>query len=274
MQSPFFLSIAGVAMVLIFIAWWQRESPKHELVYIAIAVWFLVWVSLSRGAQRYDFFLGLSIAFFTAALIHLGASMMSEKLKHAPFFSESFRQRIRQPLLNAGIAVLMLAVPMFWTPAGAYTKRSIITAKEIRIAMPGDTPVAKAFAWMKAELPPTAVVAAHWSYGSQLNVLGGVKTVIDQDHYIQHWIHLFNRHVHDATDAREALAFLKTHGATHLMLTQSQPPEVFLQGELSEAFVPTYPTDNFTEAAVKVWRIHYPPDIPYHRKYLATEPGE
>ena len=125
---------------------------------------------------------------------------------------------------------------------------------------------------MKAELSPTAVIAAGWSSGSQLNVLGGVKTVIDQDHYIQHWIHLFNTYISDATDARDALEFLKTHEATHLMLTQSQPPEVFLQGELSEAFVPIYPTDNFTEAGVKVWEIHYPSDIQSNPKYLATEP--
>ena len=127
---------------------------------------------------------------------------------------------------------------------------------------------------MKTELPNTAVVAARWGFGSQLNVLGGVKTVIDQDHYIQHWIHLYNTHVRDATGAREALEFLKTHGATHLMLTQRQPPEVFLQGELSEAFVPVYPMDNFTEAGVKVWEIYYPPDIQSNPKYLATEPGE
>ena len=107
-----------------------------------------------------------------------------------------------------------------------------------------------------------------------LNVLGGVKTVIDQDHYIQHWILLFNKHVRDATDARVALEFLKTHGVTHLMLTQRRPPEVFLQGELSDAFVPVYPTDNFTEAGVKVWQIRYPPNIQLNPKYLATEPGE
>ena len=163
---------------------------------------------------------------------------------------------------------------MYWKPAGEHAERSVFAATEMRQAKPGDSPVAKAFAWMKMELPHTAVVAARWGFGSQLKVLGGVKTVIDQDHYIQHWIHLYNTHVRDATGAREALEFLKTHGATHLMLTQSQPPEVFLQGELSEAFVPVYPMDNFTEAGVKVWEIYYPPDIQSNPKYLATEPGE
>ncbi len=125
---------------------------------------------------------------------------------------------------------------------------------------------------MKGTLSDTAVVAANWDLGSQLNVLGGVKTVIDQDHYIQHWIHLYNEHVRDATDARDTLEFLKTHGATHLMLMQRQSPEAFLQGELSGAFVPVYPTEDFTVADVKVWKIHYPPDIQPQPKYLATAP--
>ena len=32
------------------------------------------------------------------------------------------------------------------------------------------------------------VIAASWSYGHMLNALGGVKTVIDPDHFIVHWI--------------------------------------------------------------------------------------
>ena len=186
----------------------------------------------------------------------------------------NFRERLPLRVIKVGIAVVIVASLMYWKPAGEHAERSVFAATEMRQAKPGDSPVAKAFAWMKTELPHTAVVAARWGFGSQLNVLGGVKTVIDQDHYIQHWIHLYNTHVRDATGAREALEFLKTHGATHLMLTQRQPPEVFLQGELSEAFVPVYPMDNFTEAGVKVWEIYYPPDIQSNPKYLATEPGE
>ena len=59
-----------------------------------------------------------------------------------------------------------------------------------------------------------------------------------------------------------------------VMLTQHQPLEVFLQSELSEAFVPVYPTENFTEGDVRVWKIHYPPDVQSNPKYLAREPGE
>jgi len=268
----FFASLGCISLLLLFIAWRQREAPKQELIYIAMAVWFLLWVSLSRDAKRYDFFIGLPIAFFTTELIHRVGLSVTENLKNARLLSASFRERLPLRVIKVGIAVVIIASLMYWRPAGEHAERSVFAATEMRQAKPGDSPVAKAFAWMKVELPHTAVVAARWGFGSQLNVLGGVKTVIDQDHYIQHWIHLFNTHVRDATDARDALEFLKTHGATHLMLTQSQPPEVFLEGELSEAFVPVYPQENFTKAGVKVWEIHYPLDIQSNSKYLATEP--
>ena len=268
----FFISLAGISLLLLFIAWRQRESPNHELIYIAMAIWFLLWVALSRDAKRYDFFIGLPIAFFTTDLIRRVGIYITENLKNAQFLSADVRERLPLRVIKIGIVVVIVASLMYWSPAGEHAERATLAATRMRPAKPGDTPVAKAFAWVKSELPSTAIVAARWGFGSQLNVLGGVKTVIDQDHYIQHWIHLYNTHVRDATDARASLEFLKTHGATHLMVTQSQPPEVFLQGELSNAFVPVYPTENFTEASVKVWEIHYPSDIQSNPKYLATEP--
>ena len=169
---------------------------------------------------------------------------------------------------------MVLTAILFWEPLGGHANRSLYAATRMRSATPGHNPVAKAFWWMKAELPHTAVVAAHWRYGSQLNVLAGVKTVTDQDHYIQHWIHLYNQHVLHAQTERETLEFLKTHTATHVMLTRRDPQDAFLRGQLSNAFVPVYPTENFAASDVKVWEIRYSPDIKPHPKYLATAPEE
>lgn len=267
----FFVSLGCMLLMFLFIAWRQRGSPRHQLVYVAMAIWFLVWVALSRDAKRYDFFIGLSITFFTAELIHRVGLSVTQKLKNIQFLRADFKEWLPLRFMRVSIAVVFVTILMYWKPAGEHAERATFAAAGMRSANPGDTPVAKTFTWMKMELPHTAVVAADWSFGSQLNVLAGVKTIIDQDHYIQHWIRLYGEHVHDAIDARETLGFLKTHGVTHLMLTQKQPPEVFLQGELSEAFVPAYPSENFTEARVKVWQIDYPSDIQLNPKYLATE---
>ena len=270
----FFTSLGCISLLLLFIAWRQRKASNHELIYVAMAIWFLLWVALSRDAKRYDFFIGLPIAFFTTELICGIGLSVTNRLKSAQFLGTNFREQLPLRVIKIGIAVVIVASLMYWKPAGEHAKRATLAATRMRPAKPGDTPVAKAFTWIKAELFPTDVVAARWDYGSQLNVLGGVKTVIDQDHYIQHWIHLYNEYVRDATDARDTLEFLKTHGATYIMLTQRQPSKVFLQGQLSEVFVPVYPTEDFTEADVKVWEIHYPPDVQSNPKYLATAPGE
>ena len=167
----------------------------------------------------------------------------------------------------------MLGTILFWTPAGGHATRTLLTATYFRQAIPGDSAEAHAFDWLKNNLPDTAVVAANWSFGSLLNVLSNVKTIVDQDHYIQYWIHLYNQHVYFAESEREALEFLKTHNATHVMLTTArEPSDTLLHGQLSDAFVPVYPTENFAAAAVKVWKLHYAPDIQSNPKYLATTP--
>ena len=206
----FLVSIACTILGLLLIAWLRKERAEHELVFIAFAVWFLCWIALSRDARRYDFFIGISIAFFTAAFFRSVSEVLCAKLN---------TQSVFQRFIKTSITVALLAILMWWTPAGAHARRSVFAARHMRSAIPGYTSIEKTFRWMKAQLPNSACVAASWSHGSQLNVLGGVKTVIDQDHYIQHWIHLSARHVFCAQSDTEALEFLKTHEATHLMLT-------------------------------------------------------
>ena len=118
----------------------------------------------------------------------------------------------------------MLTLILFCSPVGGHANRAISTAVKSRRATPGRGSLAQAFDWMKDNLPSTAVVAAHWNHGSQLNVLAGVKTIVDQDHYISHWIDLYRQHVNFAKTEREALEFLKSHTATHLMLTVKKLP--------------------------------------------------
>lgn len=123
-----------------------------------------------------------------------------------------------------------------------------------------------------AELPPSSVVAAKWDYGTQLNVFGRVKTITDPDIYIPNWINLYAKYIERAKSERACLEFLKTHSATHLMLTRrdfSIPS--FLNRKSAESFLPVYPTENFSEAPVKIWEIRYPLDIKSDPKYLATQ---
>lgn len=198
-----------------------REKPiKNERIYIAMAAWFLLWVGLARNAKRYDFFVGISFAFFAAIMIYSISNFISEKTKTREIFRST---------LKHGITVALLAVLLFFEYPGSpesdfLAKRGVLTPTELRSAIPGqNSPMGNTLKWMKTELSAAdnAVIAANWSYGSILNVLGGVKTINDQDHYIQYWIHLYSRHVFCAQSEVEALEFLKTHKVTHLMLIES-----------------------------------------------------
>ena len=257
----FGVAIATCIIGFLVLSWRRQGTFENECIYITFVVWSLFWIALARDAKRFNFFVGISIAFFTADLI----------LFLATFYAAKVKRRLPQLFLKTAIPALMLTLILFCSPVGGHANRAISTAIKSRKATPGRGSLAQAFGWMRENLPPTAVVAAHWNHGSQLNVLAGVKTVVDQDHYISHWIDLYQQHVNFAKTEREALEFLKSHTATHLMLTGKETATApFLRGEPSRAFVPVYPAENFKKALVKVWEIRYPPNIESNPKYLAT----
>ncbi len=258
----FFFSIALICIGIGFLisAWKPQKSKEPRLMSIvAFMAWFIFWVALSRDAKRYDFFIGVPLAFFAAEMITFFSNTLSRSVK----------QHRQRAALKTGVAIVLLAGILFLPSLGAHAKRSIYAATRMRKVTP-ITAVKNALHYMKTTLPNTAIVAAHWGYGSQLNVIGSVKTIIDQDTYLQNWILLYNRHVHNATSENEALAYLKTHGATHIMLTGKDPSRSFLHGDLSDAFLPIYPKKGFNNASIKVWKLHYPPDIKTDLKYLKT----
>ena len=242
----FYIGIAFVPIAALGIGVLRKSSVKNELAYIASAVWLLIWLTLARGARRYEFFIGFPLAFFAAACLRFIAAFLNEHLerymdKHAEAQGSTFQAETPQKsslltpsVLKTAITIVMLALLLFWQPPAStepdgLAKRGVFTVKEISIALPGretaqGVDMENALRWMKAEQVESknSIVAAGWSYGSVLNVLGGVKTIIDQDHFLQHWIYLYSRHVFCAQSEREALEFLKTHKATHLMLTESE----------------------------------------------------
>ena len=202
-----FLISLGLTAITLAIACLRKETTKNELVTVIILVWFVVWVALSRGAKRYDFFTGVPLAYGTAWLLWQLPATLTQQLKKPQWISVT-------------IAIAVLIPVLFWTPFGGHANRAVPSAAYWRKPLPGTGDIAQALNWIKTSLPQDTVMAANWSYGSRLNVFGGVKTITDQDTFLPHWIHLYYRHVYCAKDVREALEFLKTHGATHLMLRE------------------------------------------------------
>ncbi|MCY3742306.1 MAG: hypothetical protein OXH00_14925 [Candidatus Poribacteria bacterium] len=273
-----FFILLGLTVLSLGIGCLRKEAVRNEFVTLVLLAWFLLWVGLSRGGKRHDFFIGVPLVFFTASFLHFLSNILSHKLRNSGYTTDKFRKVFQHAHLKTGFASVMLVLLLFWSPIGGHAHRSLHAATKMRNAIPGYSQVNAAFLWMKifllkqVEDPYNVVVASHWDYGSQLNVIAGVKTITDQDHYLPHWIHLYNQHVHFAKSEREVLTFLRTHNVTHLLLSRKDPKKTFLNGDLSSAFVPLFPEKNFAAANVKVWAIHYPPDIKTDDKYLATEP--
>ena len=380
-NTLFLISLGVAALSLAIACLRKRADLQEERIWLVMLAWFLVWVALSRGGKRYDFFIGIPLAYGAAWLLwQLPVSVMQHL--SAP---------VKPRWVTACFTLAVLISILFWHPLGGHATRAVAAAAKWRKPVPGhQTPLAQTLHWMKTTRLEDAVVAANWSYGSRLNVLGGVKTITDQDTFIPHWIHLYYRHVYCAQSAREALSFLKTHGATHLMLTEwgliskawwysyigsdadsdrrfgftrlislsdkrlsgikdtpflhieapdiTSPPHfltahlkngeiarlpyvafqgtqrhtsktpsnenlhggvllyydenqnlekayyistigwqslavrLYFLGDLPDIFVPIYPTNGGDISPVKVWKIHYPPDIETDDKYLAPEP--
>ncbi len=268
-NTLFFISLGLTLISLAGIAFLQKETEKNELVTLGMLVWFLLWVGLSRGGKRYDFFIGVSLAFFATTFIeiitnYLFSTTKKEKIEKKRHISIGLRKSIAACLILLGF--------MFLPPLGAYATRSIYAATQMRKPTPGNVKIIKTFHWIKTQLPPSSIIAANWDYGTQLNVFGRVKTIIDPDIYIPNWINLYAQYVEYAESERVCLEFLKTHNATHLMLTRRDfAIPSFLNRKSTESFLPVYPTENFSEASVKIWEIRYPLDIKSDPKYLATQ---
>lgn len=254
----FFIAISTCCIGFIHTAVYHRPQtprPKTELPSIVIAAWFILWVGLSRDAMRYDVFIGVPLAVFTA----IGIKAFSETV--GTFLNDRRAGKIA--------ATTAIALILFWAPIGGHARYSLYAATQMRTALPGPGFTYDTFIWMRTHLKD-AVVATHWRFGSQLNVIAGVKTLTDQDHYIPHKIYQYNRHVHHAATEREALIFLKTHKATHLLQTPHDPQDSFLNRNRNgiRFFRPLYPETHFATAPLKLYEIQYPPDIKADPKYL------
>ncbi len=216
----FFTALAGSVASLLFTARLRKNPIKNEIVYVAMLVWFISWLALTRDATRYNFFFCLSTAFFSAAFIEFLANTTSKKLRDSKYTSDVFREKILHTPLKTGIVIGMIMLILFWDSIGGYAKNIISAGKENHVVFPRESFEIAAYQWMKKELQSDSIVAANFDHGTIMNALGGVKTIIDQDHYLQHWIHLYNRHVFGARSEREALEFLKTHNATHILISE------------------------------------------------------
>ena len=76
----------------------------------------------------------------------------------------------------------------------------------------------KAMEWVRNEVPEDAVFAHWWDYGYWVQSIGNRATVLDGGNAITYWNYLMGRYVLTGDNQKDALDYLYSHEATHLLI--------------------------------------------------------
>ncbi len=207
------MNILGLAMVSLL-----KEDTRGENILLMAIVWFLLWVGFTSTGKRHDFFAGLPLTYGTAWVVWYAPIHFIKKMKEIKVLHADIKEKFVTPLMT----IMLLLVILFYRPIGGFAYKTHYDKTARRSAQPRMTSMSEALNWVNTNISDDSIVAAGWSYGTQLRVLGNVRTITDADHYIPHWIHLYFRHVFCGQSEQEVLEFLKTHGATHIMITENE----------------------------------------------------
>ena len=233
----------------------KREfNYKRPLLFF----WFLTCLVCTRGAQRFEYFLTPVLAILAAYTLTWLCKAMESKdnaqsivqylasvtiywtlyviVRHPVVLVISLGSTLlllgktcmlllreqKHKYLKAGaelfLAGMLVGITSLVEPAGGYALRSSSLVETVK--SPTLPHHEKTYDWMARNLPVRTVVAAWWDYGSQLNNLGKMSTILDEDQYVPYWIHLMARYAICAKNEKEALEFLKTHQARYLYFTE------------------------------------------------------
>ncbi len=265
----FYGAVAFTPIAALGTAALRNQPIKHEYIYVAFAFWLLFWLGLARDALRYDFFIGVPLACFAAIAVQTTTADTTQRITEKIGDKWKKYNKTIPSLTKTVMTTAAILLILFWEPPGnkplpALAIRGYNAHVQPEHVFPGkNSPMANACQWIRENLSTEKVVAAPWSYGHMLNVLGGVKTVIGPDHFILHWIDLYEKHVSAATSEHEALEFLKTHHVTHLLLSEndvfhnaSQPIPVDEVSEHSLYMVLLVPRSSYGTAHYRMAPVH------------------
>ena len=143
-NTLFIASLVLIPLTLGFIALSQirtpmetdshKETTEHVLLTLAMLAWFIIWVSLSRGAKRSDLFIGLPLAYGTAWLLYLSPTHLIQWLKDVNIVYPQVSEKRAKTLFT----VIVLIPILFWTPIGGHATRSIYYAARLKKSTPLD----------------------------------------------------------------------------------------------------------------------------------------
>lgn len=183
--------IANLAMLMCFLVLvWQLRTP---------CLAFLINIGLDRVMS----------SLICANLMVLGVIILLLR------GNQEFPTEKNRPMVTKA-ACLTLSITICIITGGIPNLLSNWISQNVTGSIPASHEI-KAFNWLKTHTPAESVVAAWWDYGSRIEALAQRATIVDQQHNSPR-IHSMTREVFCAETPEEALKFLKSHKATHLMI--------------------------------------------------------
>jgi len=250
--------IGTLALYLKAIKRGKNRTYGYTVHKIFLIVWFILMLLIARGAVRFQSMFAIPAAILGAYAIITLSTFLSKKLTFNISFAillsillcelyTIYHKNIESNLLNivyfslmlistivilslifkaltlvrfAGMSILIVymifttsAAPTAWL--GSYTEKSYKLSEQKPFITPS---LEKALQWTKMNLPSDTTIAAWWEYGGWINLLAEKSTIIEEEQ-CPYWLYLMARHVFLGKEEVEALEFLRSHSATHLMIT-------------------------------------------------------
>ena len=179
---------------------------------IFIFIWFFLMIVAARGAIRSFYILSPIAAILASYLIVNG-------------FDFAFAQKDRIYKFSA----LALVIFVVFSPVsiagyeGILIKQAKESYKSAKYMGPNyDQQWQYSMAWVRDNTRKDAVFAHWWDYGYWIQTGGQRATVLDGANSKTYWNYLMGRYVLTTSNETEALEFLKTHNATHLLIISDE----------------------------------------------------
>ena len=118
-----------------------------------------------------------------------------------------------------GVFMILILVLSFFSFISFY-KESKATARGM-IPSHYNQQWQEAMGWVRDETHEDAVFAHWWDYGYWVQSIGERATVLDGSNSIVYWNYLMGRFVLTGDNQKDALEFLYSHNATHLLIDSS-----------------------------------------------------
>jgi len=184
----------------------KKLDPKYTFVFI----WFLASVVAARGAIRLFFILSPITAVLTGYLIK-------------NVYDFIFRTKNKWLIISGWMLIILIIL----APSNifsldthgsllSFTKES--TQQATYTGPSFNTQWQTAMEWVQKNTPEDAIFAHWWDYGYWVQTGGNRTTITDGGNAIGYWNHLMGRLVLTGKNSTQALEFLKTHEATHLLI--------------------------------------------------------